>query len=364
MGRLGRMLVVAFIYIGTVVGAGFASGQEIWFFFSRYRGYGTLGLLLSGVAFAFLGVKAMEWGRRIETGSYRDFFTAIIGRQYAFFCDIMLTVFLLVLTGIMLAGAGAVTAAFGWGWAVGTWAAVIGAMVALIKPLTGLKGVNSLVVPLLCLTGWLLHLGKTGVAAPLAPGGWPGGWFLAALQYSAYNLILALPVLVTLYRLEPDPAVLVGGGLVGGVGLGILACLFHLVLKEFDFAAIDLPILFLTRRWRWGWPFFYSFVLWGELFTSLVANLYGLVSRFHLEEDRFYLWKLAFVLLLAVVVSRFGFARLLQKVYPFFGCFALTILLPLALRPLPPAKKEADKARKRRFFDRRKDDINKRERLL
>ena len=25
-------MVVAFIYIGTVVGAGFASGQEIWFF--------------------------------------------------------------------------------------------------------------------------------------------------------------------------------------------------------------------------------------------------------------------------------------------------------------------------------------------
>lgn len=177
MERLGRMLVIAFIYIGTVVGAGFASGQEIWFFFSRYQEYGTWGLLLSGVIFAVLGVKAMEWGRRIGAGSYRDFFAGVVGRQYAFFCDLMLTVFLFLLIGIMLAGAGAVTAAFGWGRALGTWVAVFGAMVALIKPLTGLKGVNSLVVPLLCLTGWVLNLGGVGVAAPPAPVKLPGGWF-------------------------------------------------------------------------------------------------------------------------------------------------------------------------------------------
>ena len=358
-------MVVAFIYIGTVVGAGFASGQEIWFFFSRYQAYGTWGLLLSGIIFAYLGVKAMEWGRRAEAESYRDIFKMVVGNRYAKFCDIMVTVFLFLLIGIMLAGSGAVTAAFGWGWALGTGVAVIGALLALVKPLAGLKGVNTLVVPLLCLTGLLLNLGSVGVAGPLVPVGLPhGSWLWSALQYCAYNLILALPVLVTLYRLEPDPILLKGGGLLGGCALGILACLFHFVLKSFDFRGIELPILFLTQKWRWGWPFFYSLVLWGELFTSLVANAYGLVSRFRLEESRSYLWKLALVLILAALVSRFGFARLLQKVYPLYGCFAWTVLVPLALRPLPPPKEEADKARKSRFFDQEEVDIRKWETLL
>ena len=361
MARFGRMVVIAFIYIGTVVGAGFASGQEIWYFFSRYQKDGTWGLVLSGVIFAFLGVKAMEWGRRVKAESYRDFFVVVVGHQYALFCDLMLTVFLFLLIGIMLAGSGAVTVAFGWGWALGTGAAVVGCLLTLIKPLAGLKGVNTLVVPLLCLTGLLLNLGGVGMAAPPTAAGLPSGsWFWAALQYSAYNLILALPVLVTLHRWEPDPGILMGGGLLGGFALGILASLFHLVLKSFDFSGIELPILFLTQKWRWGWPFFYSFVLWGELFTSLVANAYGLVSRFHLEHGQAYLGKLALVLFLAAVVSRFGFARLLQKVYPFYGCFALTILVPMALCPLPKPKKEADKARKSRFFDRVDVDINKR----
>ena len=241
---------------------------------------------------------------------------------------------------------------------------MIGALLALVKPLAGLKGVNTLVVPLLCLTGLLLNLGSVG-CGPLVPVGLPyGSWLWSALQYCAYNLILALPVLVTLYRLEPDRIILKGGGLLGGCALGILACLFHFVLKSFDFRGIELPILFLTQKWRWGWPFFYSLVLWGELFTSLVANAYGLVSRFRLEESRSYLWNLALVLILAALVSRFGFARLLQKVYPLYGCFAWTVLVPLALRPLPPPKEEADKARKSRFFDQEEVDIRKWETLL
>ena len=42
MARLGRVTSIALIYIGTVVGAGFASGQETWFFFS-FSGKGPMG---------------------------------------------------------------------------------------------------------------------------------------------------------------------------------------------------------------------------------------------------------------------------------------------------------------------------------
>lgn len=365
MARLGRMMIVAFVYIGTVVGAGFASGQEIWYFFSRYQEQGAWGLLGSAVIFVLLGVKAMEWGRRTRAQSYQDFFREIIGPRSALVGDLMMTVFLFFLIGIMLAGSGAVTATFGRGWALGTGMAVLGGVLALLRPLTGLKGINTLVVPLLCLTGLLLNLGEAGGAAPLAAAGpVAGSWFWAAIQYSAYNLILALPVLVTLYRLEPDPGVLKGGGILGGIALGLLAFLFHLVLKDYDFSTVDLPVLALTRNWRWGWPFFYSFVLWGELFTSLVANAYGLVARFRLEQGRTYPLKLALLFGGAALVSRLGFARLLKKVYPLYGYFALTILLPLAFRPLPAPKEGADNPRKTGFFDRPAVDIKKRGTLL
>lgn len=336
MERLGRIMVIASIYIGAVVGAGFASGQEIWYFFARFQQGGSWGLLCSALIFAVLGAKAMEWGRRIGAQSYRDLFQSVVGEGYGFIADLMLTVFLFLLSGIMLAGAGAITSAVGWGGWPGVAGALLLTVLVLLRPLKGLKSVNSVVVPFLCLTGFLLNLGGPGTTALLAPGGTgPGHWLVAALQYSAYNLFLALPVLVNLYRLEPDPVILRWGGLVGGGALGILAFFFYNMLKNYDFSGIDLPVLFLTRNWRWGWPYFYSLVLWGELFTSLVANVYGLLSRFRLEKTRFYGGKLFSLMVLAAFVSRFGFARLIKKVYPLYGYLAFTLLIPLMVRPLP-----------------------------
>lgn len=370
MERLRRVMVIAFVYIGVVVGAGFASGQEIWYFFARFQRGGLWGIFGSTLIFAVAGAKAMEWGRRIGAQSYRDFFRSVVGKGYGCLADLLLTLFLFLLSGIMLAGAGAITSALGWGHWLGVGSALFLTVLALLKPLAGLKRVNAMVVPFLCLTGFLLKLGGPRTPALLPPGGSAAGsWLVAALQYSAYNLFLAFPVLVNLYRLEPDPVVLKWGGMAGGGTLGILAFFFYTILKNYDFSGIDLPVLFLTRNWRWGWPFFYSLVLWGELFSSLVANVYGLLSRFRLEKTRFYGGKLLVLLVLAALVSRFGFARLIKKVYPFYGYLAFTLLVPLLVRPLPKASAAGEKERqgkyqKKPFFKHAVLDIKKRKILL
>ena len=46
---------LAFVYVGTVVGAGFATGKEIVEFFVRFGWIGLLGILISGVIFTGLG---------------------------------------------------------------------------------------------------------------------------------------------------------------------------------------------------------------------------------------------------------------------------------------------------------------------
>lgn len=352
MERFGRIMIIALIYIGTVVGAGFASGQEIWYFFSRFQEKGLWGLVLSLMLLGLLGAKAMEWGRRNGVESYRDFLTALVGRRYGEFCDLVMTVFLFVLTGVMLAGSGAVTVELGWGREWGCWLTVVLTVLVLSRRLSGLKGVNLLIVPLLFLTGLALNLNGKNVmppeGTPLAP---PSGWVVSAIQYSAYNLVMSLPVLVNLYQLEPEPAVLKWGGLAGGFALGTLALLIHFILRRYNFSTIDLPIFFLTQKWSRWWRYLYSFVLWGELFTTLVAHAYGLVSRFKLEKSKVYLGKLFGILALAVLVSRIGFARLITRFYPLFGIFSLTILLPLGLRPLPPVRKGEEIYRKRAILD-------------
>ena len=54
------ILKVVFVIIGTMIGAGFASGQEIWIFFNRYGNLGILGLILSISLSGFLIYKVFN----------------------------------------------------------------------------------------------------------------------------------------------------------------------------------------------------------------------------------------------------------------------------------------------------------------
>ena len=56
---------IAAVYVGTVVGAGFATGKEIVEFFSRFGFFGFLSILMSGYLLIVLGSKLMRMAARI-----------------------------------------------------------------------------------------------------------------------------------------------------------------------------------------------------------------------------------------------------------------------------------------------------------
>lgn len=351
--KIARTAVIAAVYTGTVIGAGFASGQEIWHFFSQYGPAGTWGLFLSTLFLAFLGPKAMEWGKRIGASSYHDFLYNLAGKWLGRVGDLVLTVFLLFLLGIMLAGSGAVVVQLGGKWEWGCWGTAGLAVLVLSRRLEGIRGVNLVVIPLLFGAGIILNLdvNRAFLSLPLpeVPAGHvTGAWLAAAFQYSAYNLVLALPVLVTLYRLDDNSAALRWGGILGGFSLGILAFLFHRIMMNAGSGAGELPLFFLTREWSGWWRFGYALVLWGELFSTLTAHGYGLATRIGPAESPWFPLRVACLLLFAMAIGRIGFGRLITNIYPLFGGISFFLLLPLCLRPLP--QKQRKSSGKTNFF--------------
>ncbi|MBC8080240.1 MAG: hypothetical protein H7X86_07830, partial [Gorillibacterium sp.] len=57
MRKIGQILQVAFTYVGTIVGAGFASGQEILQFFTRYGWMAVPTISVAAFLFIWLGIK-------------------------------------------------------------------------------------------------------------------------------------------------------------------------------------------------------------------------------------------------------------------------------------------------------------------
>ena len=73
-----NILKVTFVIVGTIIGAGFASGQEIMIFFNNYGLFGFLGLILSIVLICFIIYKTLKINLTHNIKTYQKFIEIII----------------------------------------------------------------------------------------------------------------------------------------------------------------------------------------------------------------------------------------------------------------------------------------------
>src|SRR5690606_3417132 len=101
-----KALQIAAIYMGTIVGAGFATGQEILQFFTRFGNWGTYAIMMATFLFIWLGYKVMLLANQIKAKSYEDLNIALFGNKLGFVISMFMLVVLLGVSAVMLAGAG------------------------------------------------------------------------------------------------------------------------------------------------------------------------------------------------------------------------------------------------------------------
>ena len=96
---------IAAVYVGTVIGAGFATGREIVEFFTRFGFFGFLGILLSGYLFIFLGAKIMIKSIEIQATSFEEFNEYLFGRKLSKAMNLFTMIMLIGVCAVMISGA-------------------------------------------------------------------------------------------------------------------------------------------------------------------------------------------------------------------------------------------------------------------
>lgn len=338
---MGQTFRVAATYVGTVVGAGFASGQEMLRFFVAYGRAGLAGVGVATLLFCLFGVLVMDLGRRLRVRSHREILYYACGQQIGKLMDVVITLFLGATLTVMVAGGGAVFAEqLGLPRAIGS---ILTAGLASLTILAGMRGImaaNSVVVPLLAVavTGLsLASLRLHGLGAILdqaAP--WPmwapvNSWAVAALLYVGYNLVLSISVLGPLGAEVGDRRIIIAGGILGGLALGLLAVAIKLAVAAHmpDIGRVEVPMLFLARLHPRPVQWFYMLILWAEIYTTATACAYGFASRFAEVMHSSYRGVVVLVTAMSLFGSGFGFSVLLAKLYPTFGLITLVVLAGL-----------------------------------
>ena len=61
---------IIFVIIGTIIGAGFASGQEIYLFFGKYQTAGIIGIMVSSTLMGILIYKIFTMSKQENLENY------------------------------------------------------------------------------------------------------------------------------------------------------------------------------------------------------------------------------------------------------------------------------------------------------
>jgi uncharacterized membrane protein YkvI len=330
-GRLVRAAELAFVFAAGVVGAGFASGREVYQFFARHGPSGVVGSLLAGLLFAVGGLLAEAGAARSRRWSLSGLVAFVLGPWSPLF-EGTLVLFLFATLGIVFAGGNELLAgALPVPAARVVWPVATGLLVAAGPSAVG--RMQSGLVALLAVAVVGVALGHVRLDAVWRLDG-SSAWPLSSVAYAGYNLLLAIPYFLVVAGRAPAASRRLGilaGALLLAVLLGAETATLH--PHRQPLASEPLPMVVAAGSLGPLFGAFYRLALMGATLAAALSYLAALTERLAPRGSRPWIVPVA-IALATVPVSAVGLVRLIGLVYPIMGVLGAAFFLALAFRLL------------------------------
>ena len=335
MKAMKNILLIAGTYVATVIGAGFASGQEILSYFVVYGKQSLYGLLFVCLLFTLCAVCVLLRTDRNDLNSFDEYMRCIAGRRMCGFIKICVTLFMLASFCSMAAGSGELfRSGFGVSSIVGMGAMLLACAAVFLFDLKGILAVNAVLAPIMAVGLFALGIYSfiyrdvatfsMGILTKLCD-----NFVISALLYASYNLLTAIVILAQMKTLITKKRVAVGASILGGTVLFVIAIAIWGAIKLY-YGKIELgemPFLTVVSRRGDMVRILYSIVLYFSMFTTAISCGYGVLEWL---RETFQLKKLTAIIILIAVscpVLTLGFSSIVKNVYSIFGYLGLVLIV-------------------------------------
>ncbi len=328
-------LRVALMYVGAIMGAGFASGREIWQFFGVFGEQAYIGVLLVGlllIAVGFMTSKIArtlgtnDMGRVIVPGGNR-LMTEAVGYFMAFM------LFTVLITMTSAAGA-LVKQQFGISRIIGGIIIVVLAIITVLGDFERVSRVFRFVMPILvvivvgsCLLIICSDITGSGDTSQIEPSALTPSWYLAALLYLSFNLLGIVPIVATASVNAKGDRQAVAGSVLGGVFLAFLAfILVSAMLKDASFSnSVDMPMLGLSARISGPVNILYTITLMCAIYAATTSNYYGFTTK--LKDTPKKKWIIIVCAWIGFAFGLVGFSNVVAYMFPIEGYLGIAVLI-------------------------------------
>lgn len=329
----GNSVKAAAVYTGIIMGAGFASGQELVAFFAGHGYAGILGVVLSSAILGLTGWAVMDICVRHKVKSSNEFSKLVFGKYLSKIIEAIVFIFVTVLFCTMLAGAGAAAKQSGLtSFSVGAAFMALCCFVTFLFDLKGIIGISVVLSPIMVIGSVFLGI-YTLIFRNVPPSGGDipvfnaffSGWAFSAALYASYNIITAVSVLAGMSGTVNTPKTARSAGIIGGLCVCAIGIAFTLplIINLQYVQMLEIPMLEIVNNHGSILYGLYLFVLFAAIFTTAVANGFILIDKLSgmLKIPRFCVKLLCS--LAAFFIAHVGFSNFVGRVYPLFGYVGL-----------------------------------------
>ena len=322
---------ISFVIIGTIIGAGFISGQEIYLFFNKFGTYGLIGIIIAGILIGMTIEKTCILIKEKNINNYKEFIENSIPIKNKYIKLVLnnsINLFLLISFFIMEA---AFNAYFMQEfqipiWITGIFNAIICYLV-FIKNIKAIIKINEILMPIILLLILFLSL-KIENNILLQPIEYNdiNNLILAIFNgiiYASYNSILLIPILITLNKYLTGKKQI---KIIKYICVFIIisfAILMYILINPFcKIEQIEIPIMYIANSLGSVYHYIYGVVLIIAIFTAVISVGYGFLKNVT-QKERDYRKLAMGIGIASIPISYIGFANLVELLYPIIGIFGI-----------------------------------------
>lgn len=330
---------VAVMYVGTIMGAGFASGREGWQFFGVFENKAYVGIALAGILFMTLGMMVSYIARSLKTDDMGKVIVfsdnpKITNAVGYFMAAILYT----IIISMSAAGGSLLNQQFGIHKAVG--GAIIVALVifTVLGNFDRISKVFKLIIPILfvidigcCILVMGSDIEQSGATSGFPPSEMAPTWYIAAFLFISYNMLGMIPIIATSSMEAKDRRNAVLGSGLGGVLLAVLTLVLVIALqKDMAFTqSMDLPMLAYTSRLSRLANLLFGFVLFAAIYSAATSTYFGFSTKIKESPKKKYV--IVVGACIGFICGLTGFKTIVAYLYPIEGYIGFAIILMICI---------------------------------
>lgn len=319
-----NILIVSYSYIAALIGAGFATGQEILCYFITFGKYGLCGIAVSAAIFAVFAYFVLRICIKLRIHSFSSFLSLLGFRPAAQFIKLCTGSFSFTVYAVMLSACGTMlNMIFGIPIYAGSFICAVICAMLFCRSTEGVFDINGIIGIILTIgisvcCFYMLRYREYHVFSQSARA--VGSGYI----YSGYNIISVTPVLAVLSRRLKSRSDAAAVSITSGAAIFVLMLLIFSLLSIYHGKIYlgEFPMLTLAARQNKLFSYIYALLLTGAIISTMFSSGGSMIEIFALQNNRKSIWAAS---LCGYLLSLTGFSGLVNTAYRLFGLLGIAV---------------------------------------